>query len=360
MSIAAGGGVSWLARPSIPAGPVSSRAAGVLRQIQSNSLQHFGHAVAIEPLAEVMGTYSRVVRARLHLPSGSVDAYVKLYEPRQDSLEEQVRFRRYVVTEYERTRLARLCATPCATVPAPLACLPDELLVITQEAAGVPLQARLRHVALVRTPRNTNALVTDLRRTGEWLRAFQQGVPVFGKDLQDFREYLDIRLRRLVAFGRPSFTESERRAFLDAHDDSVARMTPDEFRWVSIHADLCPSNILVRDDAVTVIDFAASTDGARCWDVAHLVMHVRYAGRRFGFGRRLTSRLVRALLDGFDPALDERHPAFRFAMLPQVACYLNAAVAAGVYDRGMLPGYRFRRDVALGMAMAGLPSRNAH
>jgi hypothetical protein len=324
--------------------------------LESDSVRHFGHAVTIEPLHEEMGTYSRVVRLRLHLRGGPVDAYMKLYEPQQGSAEEQERFRRYVVNEYERTWLAHLCDTPSATVPTPLACLPDELLVITQEAAGVSLQHRLRHVALLRTPSNVAALLGDLRRVGEWLRGFQEGVPIFGLDLQDSREYLDIRLRRLVELGRPAFTASERRTFLDAYDDSLRRMSAHDFRCVPIHADLCPSNILVREDAVTVIDFASSTDGVRCCDLAHLVMHLRLAGRRFRLGDRLTERLVRALIEGFDPALEEDSPGFRFAILPQVACSLVAAVERGGYDAKPFGEARFRRAVALGAAIAGIRS----
>ena len=331
----------------------------MLRHLESHSIHHFGHPVFIEPLNEEMGTYSRVVRVRLHSAAGRVDAYVKLYEPRGASVEEQLRFRRYVVNEYERTRLARLCATASATVPAPLACLPDELLVVTQEAAGVPLQGRLRHLAVVRTPATVAAIETDLRRVGEWLRAFQEGVPIFGTDPRDFREYVDIRLRTVAALGRRSFTEADRGAFLTVFDESVRRLSPDDLRCVPIHADLCPSNILVREDAITVIDFAASTDGTHCSDLAHLVLHLRRAASRFRFGARLTRRLVRAVMDGYDPSLREDSPAFRFAMIPNVACYLMDLAASGRYDSWFFREARFRRAVAECMAIAGVPSGHA-
>jgi hypothetical protein len=359
MSIAARPRVSWLAWAKAPAGPVSSRAAGVLRQLETDSVRHFGYPVTIEPLYEAMGTYSRVLRVRLHLTSGPVDAYVKLYEPCQGSLEERARFRRYVVNEFERTRLARRCATASATVPAPLVCLPDELLVMTQEAVGIPLQQRLKQVAILRTAANIEALTTDLRRVGEWLRAFQAGVPPFGREMRDLREYLDVRLRRLVALASPAFTEETRRAFLEAFDDSASCLSAEDRRRVPIHADLCPSNILVRDDAITVLDFASSTDGARCWDLAHLTMHLRFAGRRFRFGGRMTQRLLRALIDGFDPSLEEDTPAFRFAMIPHAACYLMDGIVKGRYGTRMFGEARLRRDVAHLTAVAGVRLRHA-
>ena len=352
--MAARRGVSWFAISHAPGGPVSSKAAGVLRQLESDSVRHFGHPVAIEPLHEQTGTYSRVVRVRMHLHGSPVHAYVKLYEPRRDSDEEQVRFRRYVVTEFERTRLARLCATPSATVPNPIVCLPNELLVITQQAAGVPLHVRIRQVALVRTPANVTALVRDLRRIGEWLRVFQKEVPVFGQELQDSREYLDIRLRKLVAMGRPAFTARHRQAFLDAYDDSAGQLTAADREPVPIHADLCPSNILVGDDAVTVIDFASSTDGARCGDLAHLLMHLRLASRRFRFGPRLTHRIVRALIDGFDGNLSEDSPALRWAILPQLACHLAGAAERGRFDAPILGRARFHAAVGYCQAMGGI------
>lgn len=346
--------MSWFALSHAPGGPVSSRAASVLRQLESDSVRHFGHPVAIEPLHEVVGTYSRVMRVRLHLRDGPVHAYVKLYEPRAESAEEQVRFRRYVVTEFERTRLARLCGTPFATVPHPIACLPNELLLITQQAAGIPLQGRLRHVAMVRTAANVTALLRDLRRVGAWLRVFQKGVPIFGHELQDARTYLDVRLRSLVARRRPAFTAQHRQAFLDAYDQNVGRLSSADLEPVPIHADLCPSNILVSDDAITVIDFAMSTDGTRCGDIAHLVMHLRLAGRRFRFGPRLTHRIVRALIDGFDERLSEDSAALRWAILPQLACHLAGAAERGRFDSPVLGRARFHNAVAYCAAMGGV------
>ena len=113
MLLAGGGSVSTLS----PAATV------VLEHLKLNSQRYFGQVANLDPLHEVVGPESRVVRARLRLDGHEVIIYVKVYDPR--SSPDEARCRRYVTTEFMRMKHAREFATPAADVPVPLACLED-------------------------------------------------------------------------------------------------------------------------------------------------------------------------------------------------------------------------------------------
>jgi Ser/Thr protein kinase RdoA (MazF antagonist) len=334
--------------------PLSPAARLVLDHLKSNSQQYFGQVAHVDPLREVIGPASHVVRARLHLDGREVMIYVKVYAP--DSSDDRARFRRYVTTEFERTRLARKFATAAANVPVPLACLADHYALVTEEASGVTLARMLKQLCLARTPSGHGTVLCALHRVGRWLREFQAGVPPLGFDVADLRAYLDVRLTRLVSQGRRSFDEASRRAVLAFHDTHAARLTASDLRVVPIHADLCPSNILVRPDGITVLDLANSCDGARYCDVAHLYMHLAFADQRFRFGPRLLGQMQRHLLESVEPELTPEAPLFRLLLLQHLACYLAWVSTLPRYDRSALGEWRFRRVLARCWSLAGIGS----
>jgi Ser/Thr protein kinase RdoA (MazF antagonist) len=333
--------------------PLSPAAAFVLDHLKMNSERYFGQVAALQPLREVIGPASRVVRARLQLPGRDVIVYVKFYK-QNASPEERRRFEKYIRTEFNRTTLARRVATAAAGVPTPLACIPEQLALVTQEAAGTTLARLLRQMCVVRTPATGRATLRALHRVGRWLRQFQDGVPTLGLDAANLRTYLDVRLTRLVAQQRRTFTPADRQAVLDFHDRHAARLTADDLRVVPIHADLCPTNILVRSDGITVLDLASSSDGARYCDVAHLYMHLAFAGRRFHLGHTLTDHMQRVLLDGFERGLRADAPLFRLLLLQHLACYLMWISTHPRYDRSTIGEWRFGRAITRCWSMVGI------
>jgi Ser/Thr protein kinase RdoA (MazF antagonist) len=332
---------------------LSPAAAFVLDHLKLNSERYFGEVAALQPLQELVGPASHVVRARLQLRGRDRIVYVKCYE-QTGSPEERRRFERYVTNEFKRTTLARRVATTGADVPEPIVCIPEQLALVMHEAAGTTLARLLRQLCVVRTPSTGRAALRALYRVGRWLRRFQDGMPTLGLNAANLRAYLDVRLTRLVDQQRRTFTAADRQAVLDFHDREAARLTADDLRLVPIHADLCPTNILVRPGGITVIDLASSCDGARYCDVAHLYMHLAFAGRRFHLGHTLTDHMQRVLLDGFQRGLRADAPLFRLMLLQHLACYLMWISTHPRYDRSTIGEWRFGRTVARCWSMAGV------
>jgi Ser/Thr protein kinase RdoA (MazF antagonist) len=235
----------------------------------------------------------------------------------------------------------------------PLACLADHYALVTQEASGVTLARMLRQLCVARTPSCYGTVLCALHRVGPWLREFQAGVPL-GFDVADLRTSLDVRLKRLVSQRRRSFTEASRLVVLDFHDTYAAQLTASDLRVVPLHADLCPSNILVRPDGITVLDLGSTCDGARYCDIAHLYMHLVFADRRFQFGPRLLGQMQRQLLESFEPELTPDAPLFRLMLLQHLACYLARISTRSGYDRSAFGEWRFRRTLERCWSMAGI------
>ena len=231
------------------------------------------------------------------------------------------------------------------------------LRLITQEASGITLARLLRQLCFVRTPACHGTVLCALQRVGRWLREFQAGVPPVSRKviMANLRTYLDARLMRLVSQGRLSFDEAARQAVLEFHDAHAARLTPSDLRVVPIHADLCPTNLIVRPDGITVLDLASSSDGARYCDVAHLYMHLEFAGQRFRFGSRLTDQMQRVLLETFEPKLRPDAPLFKLMLLQHLVCHVIWLTTHDHrYDRSALGEWRFRRMLARSWSMAGV------
>jgi thiamine kinase-like enzyme len=312
----------------------------------------------VEPIGEVSGRFSRVLRLRIEAGGHVSNVFVKRYEPRSGTPDETLRFRRYVETEFGRTMLARECATTSAGVARPIACLPDQFAIVTEEAAGIGLDRLFKRMAIFRTPSACEQVERALRCVASWLRHFQAAVPVEKTRVRDYRRYLDIRLQELAANGRGRFGEADRAAALSFFDEHWARVGPDDLTLVPIHGDLCPSNILVGPEGVTVLDLGMSTDGTRYHDLAHVFLHVELAGRRLRLGRPLVNSLNADLLRAFDPSLNAGAPLFRIMLLQHAICYLAQIARQERKPVGAIGEWRARRRVAWSLDVAGLGARS--
>ena len=261
-----------------------------------------------------------------------------------------------MVNEFERTQLAARGATRAAGVVTPIACLPDHFALVTEEAPGVPLDRLLKRLWLARTPATLARIRTTLGRLGQWVEAFQAAVPTKTTVARDRREYLDVRLRRLVAAGGRAFDEVDRAAILSRFDRLAGAVPAAELELTAIHGDFCPSNVLVREDGVTVLDLAMTADGCRYHDLAHLYMHIGLLGRHLRLGQGVTGRLQAALLAGFDPALTAEQPLFRLMVMQHVACHLVEATERVERFPTRLREPLLRRHVRRGLAIAGITS----
>jgi aminoglycoside phosphotransferase (APT) family kinase protein len=86
---------------------------------------------------------------------------------------------------------------------------------------------------------------------------------------------------------------------------------------VTVHADLSPSNVMVSNGRIVILDFAMSRLGHPLQDVARLYAQLELLAMKPQFRRRDVAVLQQALLRGFDPSLDPADAAFRLQMLAQ-------------------------------------------
>lgn len=199
----------------------------------------------------------------------------------------------------------------------PVACYPDLLTIVTEETrAGTLLDHVERHAAWWPGPDTLAHLDQVLSRVGEWLRVFQPVDPIRGPvSLPDLRQYIDLRLRRLVAADRVRFEESNRQAVLD-HIDRLATAIPaSALDEVLVHADFAAGNILVDGDRIVVLDFAMAGRGSRLHDITRLFLQLELLRAKPWFRPRVVERLQQSLLAGFDPALSPANPLFRLLLL---------------------------------------------
>ena len=312
-----------------------------------------GRAIRLEPVEERHGRYGRVLRVAVETPERRLGIFLKRYTPRNDSPKEIARQHACLATEFERTRQAQaaFAATPAVGVARPVARFDDLLTLVTEEAPGEGFDLLLKRLAIRRTRGAREAVLTALSRVGAWLRIFQAGVAANPSTQKDYRRYLAVRLRDLHRAG--GIDDAARDAALATFDRLAALVTPGDLAPVAAHADLCPPNILVARDRVTVLDLAMSVDRAKHMDVAFLYMHLAFAGRRLYLGDRLVREMQETLLRSFDPALDSDAPPFRLMLLLQVIAEQCSHIAhhpGGL--GGALHHWRVRRDRPWALALA--------
>lgn len=337
--------VTFLYRRSAP-GRIAPAFLPIVQQLDSNSVQYFGKPLSkVEPTQEIVGRLSRVLRLRIEAGDRVVSIFVKRYEPRTGSPEEAVRFRRYVVNESTRTLLAARGATESAGVVRIIACFPEHFALVTEAAEGVGLDRLFRRLAIVRTASARQRVHRALARVAAWLRIFQASVPSGKTRTRDYRRYVDVRLSELAGADHVRFGAIHRTA-LEFFDACHPLLATADLAPVAVHGDLCPSNILVRDNAVTVLDLGMSGAGTRYEDLAHVYFHLELAGRRMLFGDALVDSLQRTLLEEFEPCLDAQAPLFRLMLLQQATCYLSQIARRENTNTDTLMEWQRRRRIA--------------
>jgi hypothetical protein len=244
--------------------------------------------------------------------------FVKVFKPKPvtDGVEQM---RRRVVHDYAITRHIHQELSRFEHLDAvrPIVCFPEHLTVVTEEAEGRTLLAHLETKATwFPRPAALDDLAETMASVGRWLRALQSIDPASDHVAPgDVRDYIDLRLQRLVAGGSAVVTASTRRALLHQIERLGAAVAPDAWRSVLIHADLAPGNILVSGRRIVVLDFAMSGRGTFLHDLTRLSLQMDLLCGKPRFRPAVIARLQTALLEGFDSSLSDRHPLFRLLSL---------------------------------------------
>ena len=197
-----------------------------------------------------------------------------------------------------------------------------------------------------------DATIVELCRTlttvGRWIRIFQAVEPATGEQsVEEIRDYVDVRLRRLVECRAAGFTPRDRDRVLAHVGELGAQLSERDRRNVAIHADMSIGNVLVSGRGVTVLDFAMATAGHRLHDLTRLYMQLDMLLLKPRFRAAMVARLQQSLIEGFDTSVNPASPAFRLMSLIHrinnltTASVTPARLPASVYNR--LVARRHRR-----------------
>jgi Phosphotransferase enzyme family len=296
----------------------------LLGRLAAESGDHFGDpSASIEPLARLERPFSSLLRLRIDAAGRQFGAFLKIFKPRLSTDEELRQLRRWVQREYDATACLyqAFAGNPGLSAVRPIAVFPDQLALATEEAIGVPFDRVIRSGLW---GRQVPAPLTDIaQRIGAWIRTYQQVTASSGEmSLDERQDYLSVRLRRLTAAG--VFREQDVARTLERVHELARLVDSTSLGRVAIHADLCPTNILIGPTGgVTILDFAMAKSGARFHDISHLFMHLEFQRWRPRLLTRVLPDVQAALLAGFDPDEPaERHPLFQLMLIQHVICHL--------------------------------------
>jgi hypothetical protein len=325
------------------------RAAFELLRRDSDRL--FGsRSIQLLPVSVQARESSDVSRVQVTTPTGRQFVFVKTLKPRgtdeRGVAEATARLRKDF--EVARHVFDSMQSTPDLRAVEPL--LKDEqlLCVVTREAAGVPLDVATSKRA--RWPISVAALhdlETAFERVGRWIATFQRVAPDGGPShftLDEVREYIDIRLQRLVAIPQARFGEGDRSTVLAHFDRCAADVPARDLFTVPSHGDITPSNVLVASDTVTVIDFAMAARASKYLDLARIYTQLEFYTAKPQYRPHVIALLQRAALDGFEPGLDPDNPLFEIGVVQHVVChFLSHARQPGAFPASLYSRHQCRR-----------------
>jgi Phosphotransferase enzyme family len=320
----------------------------VLAKLVADGRSFFGvEPLGVEPLRQLERPFSTLLQIRVARPFGAQDAFVKILKPRADTPAQIASMRQNVVKDFEMTSRVHdgLAAYPGLTAVRPIACFPEDLAIVTEEAPGPTLADLLaRAVRAWPDARLERDLEAIMRQVGAWLRAVQAALPD-GREvsIDAMRAYLDTRLDDLERTGPRRLTRDGRSAIERFRDRLIAEHGGGSARAVWIHADFCPENIIARGGMVTVLDFTMAKSGTVYHDLSHLYLRLDSMKVRPWCRASLVHRLQSALLDAFEPGLEPGRPLFALMLLQHVVCHLVALQAPSPGIAGRLSAYRHHK-----------------
>jgi aminoglycoside phosphotransferase (APT) family kinase protein len=296
--------------------------APVLGLLQDDAERYFGVShLRLVPAQLQERPFSHVLRVGVWRASESramSHLFVKLFKPKAIAGDGDA-MRKRVTRDYEATRRAHAWFQPHAALGAvaPVACYPDQLALVTEEVAGPTLLDYLEtNAAWFPGQRRRDTLIGTARRVGEWVRIFQSmDVTDRVVTVESFREYIDIRLQRLVGHPTAAFTSDDRLRVLDTIERLDGTIQPEDLREVTIHADLSLGNVLVSGERIVVLDFAMAAHGTSLHDLTRLCLQIELLAIKPHISTRTVRAVQQALLAGFDPALTSERPLFRLLTL---------------------------------------------
>lgn len=303
----------------------------LLQRLQDESQQLFGAPrITVEPLNHIRRPFSEVLRVNVRDGERSRYAFVKIFKVPEPGEDQVAIMRRRIARDFATTeRVYQIFKSqPGLASVKPIACYPEQLALVTEQVVGETLRDLLQRQAVLRLNKEAVAKLSHtFGQVGAWLKTFQEAEPS-GKQfpLERLRKYVDDRLLKLVNSAGSGFTAADRAGVLRYLDARCADVPDEDLREVSIHADLCPENVMVNDSDVVLLDFTMAKAGAIYHDLTHMFMYAELLKRKPLYRRSVVNALQTAMLHGYDPELRPDRALFKVLLLQHVITHL-ASVA---------------------------------
>ncbi len=179
--------------------------APLLTALAAGSQQYFGDSHAIlEPVARLDRPFSNLLRLRVTAGGRESHAFLKVFKPQRSTPEELAKLRSYAEREFSATKSLydAIDTRSGLTALRPVALFVEDMAIVTEEVAGTGFDRVLRDALW---GRQTVAPIDAVaERIGAWVRTYQRVIEVEGElSLDERREYLDLRLRKLMDAAGP-------------------------------------------------------------------------------------------------------------------------------------------------------------
>lgn len=315
------------ARPAAPPIPSVQRACQIL---VGDGHRHLGvqGPFTATPVAVEQRPDSAIHVIRLAAPTAERRFFLKTLRSTPGARQETVTA---LMTEYRvLTDLrARFAPFPRLDVVKPVACLPDDLSLLTEEFPGRTLETFLRHRPLFRPSAQSQDAVRLCRLTGEWLRRFQEFTAAgdgAAFDVFELFAYCDERLR-IILDSRDGGLDRRIAAATIKHLERLAAGIPRaDLALVGRQNDFRPENILTDGTRVVVVDFTGFRPGPRLYDFMKFWMKLEDLGSWPAGRRRVTARLQQAFREGYGPAVNLSSPLAAFLRVAYMLDKISEAV----------------------------------
>ena len=285
-----------------------------------------GTIVGYRCLSHISRPSSEVIKLELRPQnSGPVCLVVKLFKPKKVSVDTIKVLKEKVRNDFEVTQRFFESFKEYAgySTAEPVICLPEMLAVVMRESQGTNLRDLVATKARLYPNKATmNKLVEQSHRCGEWLRLFQR---LTEKSIQaklslpNLIDDIDRRLRRLEHGKRIS--SDWRARILRYLENEAALVQESDLTLCGVHADFSPSNVLVNDNEVIVLDFTMYRIGSVYHDLSYFHRYFENFLHKPIFRSRTIAALQDSFLKGYGKMVNPASPIFRIFKMRHVICH---------------------------------------
>jgi len=288
----------------------------VIEHFQGNAEAYFGasFSLKITPELIIRRPLSEVVKCAAFGKNKQLVIYMKFFRVDKCKDEGQAQVMHRIRNEVTVTKklYGSFPENQSNSVPRMIAFFPEEMSIVTEECKGEQLLKQIANSAKGYPGKKVmDELSAYCHLVGQWLKQFQK-TPAIDLNHKDtppsLIDYVDIRLKRLLAQAR--FKEQDRQDVLRYLEQQLGQSSDEKKSLCPAHGDLSLSNILVKKNQVSVLDFAMYRMDTPYLDPSYFCHQLEDFLAAPFFRKKTISILQKAFLDAYDPTFDSNAPIF--------------------------------------------------